>query len=178
MSIVQLEAVPEGTLLQRYVDRGHTDCYTTEVAAAVTQAAFVEAFYTTRIFKLERLLLAMLASKPSTDVQAVQLAAGTLNDFAAWHVEARAPGELLMCDFRGTTRSWLMTVPVGSGETAGTRLYFGSAVVAVVDAATGKAAPAIGFRMLMGFHKLYSRVLLHAACSRVRRMQRASVFRN
>lgn len=150
--------LPNEALLRRYREQGaYTDCFAIDVPAQVTHAAFVEAFYTTAVFKLERLLLALLVSRPSRDAEARELAGGQREQFAAWSVEARAQGQLLMCDYAGSTRSWLMAAAAGEG----TRLYFGSAVVA---ARQGGA-----FRALLGFHKLYSRILLRAAAARVLR---------
>ena len=137
---------------------GYADCYVTEVPAAVSHAQYVEAFYTTWLFKLERWILKAI-SRPSTDEQARQLAAGTLDRFAAWSVEKRAENQLLMCDFLGRTRSWLMVEPLPQG---GTRLYFGSAVVPGKDGRLGG-----NFSLLLGFHKLYSRLLLGAARRRL-----------
>jgi len=133
----------------------------------------VEAFYTTAVFKLERLLLARFVSKPSSDAQARQLAAGELNSFAAWDVEERRVDQLLMSDFRGRTRSWLMVAPGPGDGAATTRLYFGSAVVPIVNRGSGEARLGFAFRALLGFHKLYSRVLLRAACSRLARSRPA-----
>lgn len=150
--------LPPEALLQRYREQGdYTDCFAIEVPARVTHAAFVEAFYTTAVFKLERLLLALAVSRPSRDAEARELAGGRREMFAAWSVEARAPGQLLMCDYAGSTRSWLMAAAAGQG----TRLYFGSAVV---GARQGRV-----FHALLGFHKLYSRILLRAAVARVLR---------
>ena len=53
------------------------DCYATEVVGSVSHADFVEAFYTTAVFKLERLILRVI-SRRSTDVEAGQLARGDL----------------------------------------------------------------------------------------------------
>lgn len=101
--------LPHGALLEKYQSRGaYADCYVTEIARPVSQAEYVQAFYTSPLFKVERLLLAWLVSKPSTDAQASQLASGTLDSFAAWSVEERREDQLLMCDFQGRTRSWLM----------------------------------------------------------------------
>ena len=72
--------------MTKYADAGagaYTECFATEVSRTVTHAEFVEAFYSGRVSKLERLLLAVLRSKPSTEPQARQLAAGELNEFAA-----------------------------------------------------------------------------------------------
>ena len=167
---VRPSAVPQHALLGRYAHGGaYTDCYFTEVAGSVSHAEYVEAFYTTAVFRLERALLAWLVSKPSSDAQARQLAAGELNAFAAWRVEERSVDQLLMCDFKGHTRSWLMVAPVQSAGAPTTRLYFGSAVVPIVDKASGQERLGFVFRALLGFHKLYSRVLLRAACSRLER---------
>jgi len=114
------------------------------------------------------MLLTWFVSKPSSDAQARRLAVGDLDTFAAWDVEARSVNQLLMCDFQGRTRSWLMIAPVQSGGSTITRLYFGSAVVPSVNKA-GRAGLGFAFRALLGFHKVYSRVLLSAASSRLAR---------
>jgi hypothetical protein len=156
--------IPDDALLRRYLDSGDfADCYTTTLGKTVSHAQFVTAFYTTWVFKLERFILKWLVAKPSTDDEAGALALGARDSFAAWRVEARAVDQLLMCDFLGNTRSWLMVV---AGE-AGTRLYFGSAVVARTDPRTGRRALGRSFRALLGFHRRYSRILLHAARSRL-----------
>lgn len=147
---------------------GYADCYATEVAGVHTQAAFVEAFYTTALFKLERALLRWLAALPSTDQQARQLAEGTIASFAAWRVEERSADQLLLGDITGRTKSWLMAVPVpGCGADARTRLYFGSAAVPRVHPVTGEKRMGFAFKALLGFHKLYSRLLLEAARRRL-----------
>jgi hypothetical protein len=139
-----------------------------EIAATIPLAAFVEAFYTTGIFKLERLVLAHLASHPSTDLEARQLAQGTLAKFAAWSVEARSADQLLLADTTGRTRSWLM-VATAQAVAPSTRLYFGSAVLPVRSPTSGRARLGFGFSALLGFHKLYSRALLSAARARLLR---------
>jgi hypothetical protein len=153
----------------KYAQAGaYTDCYAADIAKPVSHAAFVEAFYTCRLFKLERLVLALLLRKPSTDEQARALATGIADSFAAWRVEARDADQLLVCDFLGRTRSWLMVGPPGAGDAAGgTRLYFGSAVVPIVGKVSGKPTMGFAFKALLGFHRLYSRALLFAARSRL-----------
>ena len=169
MSSVRPCELPETALIRKYQERGaYADCYVTEVDGPVSQSEFVEAFYTTALFKVERAILKWLASRPSTDMGARQLAEGTTGSFAAWRVEGRNTDQLLLADFTGRTKSWLMVVPVG-GTTVGprTQLYFGSAVVPRVDAGTGERKMGFAFHSLLGFHKLYSRLLLKAARSRV-----------
>ena len=161
--------LPADALLTKYrKSRAYTDCYSTDIARTVSHAEFVEAFYTRRLFKLERLLLRVFLSKPSTDLQARQLAAGELNEFAAWTVEARAEDQLLLRAVDGRTRSWLMvsTTDVPSG----TRLYFGSALLLsrkAGNASTGKPMMGFLFKALLGFHNFYSRALLSAAARRL-----------
>lgn len=155
MTRIQRLPLPEQALHQRYAREGaYTDCYGTVLARRVTQAEFVEAFYTTWLFKLERWILARAVNKPSTDAEARAIASGETTHFAAWTMEARTEDQLLMCDFLGATRSWFQVVPEGTG----TRLHFGSAVVS-----RGRT-----YRALLGFHKLYSRALLAAARARLR----------
>ena len=172
MAAIQVCPLPDHALLRKYLESGaYTDCYVTEVAGQVSHAAYVEAFYTTAVFKVERQLLAWFVARPSTDAQAKELADGGSQSFAAWSVEARSTDQLLLCDFQGRTRSWLMTVPASRGGSSVTRLYFGSAVAPIVDRRTGAAKMGFGFSALLGFHKLYSRVLLRAAVLRLGRVR-------
>lgn len=162
MPAVHPARLPDHSLLQRYRrDGGYVDCYCIDLPRAVSHQAFVSAFYTTPLFKLERALLELLLKRPSTDIEAGGLAAGQLDAFAAWTVEARVQDQLLMRDLAGRTRSWLMVAP--RPDQAGSRLYFGSAVVARADRASGRPRMGAGFRALIGFHKLYSRALLAAS---------------
>lgn len=161
------------SFLRRYANgAGHVDCYRLHHDAPVTQAQYVEAFYTTAVFKIERRLLAWFVSRPSTDGEARQLALGQRSDFAAWSVEARDDSQLLLCDFQGRTRSWLMCLPSADGRS--TLLCFGSAVVPIRDPATGESRMGGVFRALLEFHRIYSRVLLKAAAGRLRRTATAA----
>ncbi|MBI5942080.1 MAG: hypothetical protein HY859_16815 [Caulobacterales bacterium] len=156
--------LPPGALLRRYEGAGgYADCVVATVPGRVTQAAFIEAFYTTPLFKLERLVLAVLLGRPSTDAEARALAAGETERFAAWTVEAREADQILMCDFQGATRSWLMSATDPASPTT-TTLCFGTAVV---PRGRGGGLSA-GFRAMLPFHRLYARALLRAA---VRRLQ-------
>ncbi|MEQ1864155.1 MAG: hypothetical protein ABL996_05825 [Micropepsaceae bacterium] len=152
--------LPAGALLDRYRANGaYTDCYTTTVPHRVAHARFVEAFYTTPLFKVERLLLTWFAGRPSTDAEARRLAAGEITAFAAWNVEERQDDQLLLCDFKGHTRSWLMSAPDTTAPLPATILFFGSAVVPQKP----HGPMGTGFRALLGFHHVYSRALLRSA---------------
>ncbi len=172
MPSVQPSEVPQNSFLRKYkAGPGYADCYVTQVPGAVTQAAYIEAFYTSPLFKIERTLLHYLASKPATDADARALAGGAATRFSAWRVEAQSATELLLADFTGRTRSWLMATPAPlANEPPGTLLYFGSAVVPL----SGQGAQSMGwlFRALLGFHRLYSRLLLGAASKRVLPLKR------
>lgn len=160
--------IPDGALLNNYLREGTcTDCYATDIRGSVSHSQYVMAFYTTRVFKLERLILKLAVSRPSTDVQEKQLATGSIDEFAAWKVEARCENQLLMCDFHRRTRSWLMVVPIESTGGKRTRLYFGAAVVPVRNSRAGKVTLGFVFQALLGFHRVYSVVLLSAARSRL-----------
>jgi hypothetical protein len=168
MAMIWSCQLPSDALLKRYLASGaYADCYVTEVARRVSHAEFVEAFYTTAVFKLERLILRVLVSRSSTDAQAGQLARGELSSFAAWSVEGRVPNQLLLSDLSGRTKSWLMVAE--NSDFIGTRLYFGSAIVPVHSRKTGRTSLGPVFTALLGFHKLYSRLLLRAAERRLSR---------
>ncbi|WP_192356046.1 hypothetical protein [Mesorhizobium mediterraneum] len=169
MTVIQTCALPEQAFLSKYAeDGGYTDCFVIEMAGEISLAAFVEAFYTTWLFKLERALL-VLAAKPSTDLQAKELAAGTRSTFPAWIVEERAEHQLLMCDLTTRTRSWFMIAATIRGTRRATLLFFGSAVTATINEATGEETIGPIFHSLMGFHRIYSKALLHATRSRLNR---------
>jgi hypothetical protein len=162
---VAVHPLPGHALLARYGgEQGYADCYVTMLPRRVTQAEYIEAFYTTRLFKLERWILAVVASRPSTDSQAGELARAERDRFAAWTVEDRTADQLLLADALGGTRSWLMTEPEAGG---GTRLYFGSAVVPRRRGASAKPRMGLLFHALLDFHRLYSRALLRAARKRL-----------
>jgi hypothetical protein len=161
--------VPANTMLDKYSMNGaYIDCYSTEIPGQVAFPEFIFAFYTTLLFKLERFILKLTVSKPSTDNQASQLASSVSDKFAAWHVEDRSENEILMCDLRGRTRSWLMVAPVSTVSKTRTRLYFGSAVILTPNPKMGDPSLGFGFQLLLVFHKLYSVLLLYSAKSRLK----------
>jgi hypothetical protein len=161
--------LPNGALLKTYLQTGaYTDSYKTDISGTVTHAQYVHAFYTTAIFKLERSILKWAVSRPSSDAQAAQLADGNTDTFSAWTVETRCKNQLLMCDFQGRTRSWLMIEPVEGEDGIKTRLYFGSAVLPMKNNKTGKTSLGPVFHALLGFHKIYSVVLLYSAKTRLK----------
>lgn len=142
----------------------YDDCFSVRVDRPVGLAEFVFAFYTTRVFRLERRILWLVIGAASTDAQARGVANGAEQLFAAWRVGARSETQLLMCDRYETTRSWFRVLP----SEGGTTLQFGSAV-ASAPARGAEQSTGSGFRLLLGFHVLYSKVLLRAAAKRLLR---------
>ena len=167
MPSIQKSPAPQNALIHKYTSmlRAYTDSYLTVISVQVSFSEYVYAFYTTPLFKLERLILKLFVLKPSTDSQVRELADGIREQFAAWTVEDRSENQILMCDFAGSTRSWLMTVPTEGG----TCLYFGSAVVPHRISKDGKSSLGFFFQALLGFHKIYSVLLLYSAKSRLMR---------
>lgn len=162
MADVEAQVLPAEALIAPYEESGaYVDCFIVLVAGEFSQAAYVEAFYTSWLFKLERLALAVLVGKPSTDAEARALARGQSDRFAAWTVEARTADQIVNCDYQGVTRSWLMS----RSEDGVTWLYFGT----VVTARSGGRPRGGVFQALLGFHKLYARALLQAAAGRLLR---------
>lgn len=162
--------LPDHALLGRYRRDGHyTDCFSAELPGFISHQRYIEAFYTTWLFKAERIILRWVASKPSTDLQAAQLASGHLDSFAAWKVEGRATNQLLLTDYRGATRSWLMVAHIEDEGGPRTRLYFGSAVLATDLKLDRTVRIPLASRSLLGFHRMYSVALLWAAARRLRR---------
>ena len=167
MPAVKARPLPENALLRTYIERGaYTDCYAIEIENAVDLGDFIFAFYTTWLFKLERLILQRFFRRPSSDDDAARLARAETESFAAWNLEQRADDQILLSDFHGRTRSWLMIHGI-DGKPARTRLYFGSAIVPVDCGGEGEPRLGLGFDLLLGFHKLYSRLLLRAARARL-----------
>ncbi|MDB5469386.1 MAG: hypothetical protein JWR84_946 [Caulobacter sp.] len=162
MTPVAAQDLPAGALIAPYRDAGcYTDCFVTSLPGNHSQESYVEAFYTSWLFKLERLVLATLVARPSTDLQTRRLAAGEVETFAAWSVEARGVDQIVMCDYQKLTRSWLMSRRDGTV----TILYFGTVVAPRVgDRISGRV-----FRAFEGLHRLYARALLRAAAGRLLR---------
>ena len=168
MITIHAGALPGNALLTKYVNEGaFTDCYRMDIPASVAFEDYVEAFYTSGLFRIERTLLGLAAGRRSTDKEARQLAVGLRDRFSAWSVEGRAKGQLLLCDFTGRTRSWLMSEEREVGGKPGARLYFGSAVMPLSRNASGVPSFGFAFHALSGFHRLYSRALMSAASSRL-----------
>lgn len=188
-SIVR-EAVPEDSLLKTHRGAVHPerwgnygDCFSVRVDRAASLADFVFAFYTSPLFRIERLILRVLARAPADDGDARALAQGSATKFSIWYAGERSATELLMCDRYERTRLWFRVVPLNGG---GTLLQFGSAVAAATGATGATAAtaaapassapggaaasssrrvsaPGAVFRLLLQFHIVYSQLLLSAA---------------
>lgn len=172
MGTIEARPLPSDAMLLRYAGGGgYVDCFATQVPGAVSLPAFIEAFYRSAVFKLELFTVGLLFAKPWSDQRAQRLAAGELDAFSAWRVEARDERQLLMREIiSDKTRLWLMVEPAADG--ASTRCYFGTAVIPVGVRADGSPRMSVLFS-LIGFHKVYARMLLAGATSGLRRLRRA-----
>lgn len=155
-------AVPRDALLRTYASRDgvYTDCYEVIHPLEADLADFIDAFYKTWLFRLERAVLTLSLRRRITDAEVASLARGDAERFAAWQVEARSAGQILLADLSGHTRSYLAVSPKNGGVT---RLLFGSAVVPRID---GRLP--IWVRALMPLHRFYSKALLRLAERRLR----------
>ncbi|MEP5155338.1 hypothetical protein [Planktotalea sp.] len=157
--------LPPHAFLDRFSSEAgaHTDCYVTEVPAHVDLERFIATFFDTWVFRLERKLLAIFARQSSGQEDVKALAHGASEKLAMWRLVERDENQILLRVGDGPIRSWLMR----SDLQAGTQLYFGSALLAVAKDKRGN--PSVGFfaNALMGFHRLYSRILLQAAARKL-----------
>ncbi len=163
MSSIEKCNAPKDSFLSCYAieTNAYIDSFKTNIPMQVNLETYIQAFYTTRLFKLERLLLKFLASTPSTDHDVNALAANNVQHFALWNVVDRTDKQIFLN--AGRTSSWLCVEP----SRQGTRLYFGSAVATVTDEKTNKSKMGLLFTTLLGFHELYSRALLWSAKKRL-----------
>ena len=164
--IIQQAELPQDALLQKYhLLNAFTDCYTTTIESSVDFNSYVSAFYSTKLFRMERFILKWVVNKPSSDQQLKNLVNDSSNEFAAWTVEARDEDQILMCDFQSRTRSWLKIEPLSDG----TRLYFGSAVTSIRKDDRGNYKKDKIFSLLSIFHHWYSKALLKSAAKSLSR---------
>lgn len=164
MNEIQTGPLPERALLRKYVLEGaFTDCYYVDVPGEVGHDAYVTAFYCSPVFRPERALLGFVMRRSASDADALKLGKSETSRFSIWDVEAREPGQILLRETSGRTRSWLMSEAMPSGDAPMTRLYFGSAVVSRRVSPAGEPTFGFGFHALMGFHQRYSRALLGSA---------------
>jgi hypothetical protein len=147
---------PASSLIAPFMAREgvYADAFCVEVPTEQYLRDFVSAFYTTGLFRAERAVLGLLARTPTSDADAMALAAGVTDRFAVWTVAARTEDQILLADASGRTKSWLHARPGAHG----TQLWFGSVVL---PGAQGRME--LGFRLLLGPHRLYARMLLRAA---------------
>ena len=158
LSIEKCEILP-GSFVASFQEKGYADSYRTEINRNISMEEYVYSFYTSPLFKLERFILTWTVLKPSTDSDANELAKGNTTKFAAWTVENRSENELLMCDFVKRTRSWFMVNHTGTIDKPNTQLYFGTGI----SSSTKRKSIGLFFTLLLPFHKVYSRFLLHFA---------------
>jgi hypothetical protein len=153
--------LPKSACLNDYEHRAgvYTDCFQTELPKGGTLESYINAFFNTWLFRIERMILSTAAKKPVSDEDIARLAQGTSNTMSAWQVERRDADQILLEVPQTPIRTWLMR----SGEGEKTQLYFGSAILPDAVDRNGNAKMPFLFHALLGFHKLYARALLFSA---------------
>jgi hypothetical protein len=159
-------AVPDGSLLAQYENvtadqtvSNYCDCYSTIIDRKVDLQEFVYAFYTSKVFSVERKILATVLRIPTTDEHAKQLSLGNTDSFSAWTVETRLDNEMLLREPRSRTASWFMVRQEVGATSDRTQLLFGSVVFPKND----QKGLGILFHSLSTFHTYYSHALLRSA---------------
>ena len=163
MNINEIE-VPVTALSAKYRERGaFIDCYCIDLPKDISLEQYIQSFYTTTLFKLERTVLSIATLKSASDKDAVELSLGLADKYSIWSVESRRDNQILLADFTGKTKSWLMVQRLTSTKTPMTRLYFGSVVIPKTITKNGQVSFGAVFHLLSKFHQIYSRALLKAA---------------
>ena len=154
-------ALPKDALLQRYARQAgcYTDCFEAVLPGSVALSAYLEAFYGSWLFGLEKVILRAHLRRQPINWEITPVAEGTADAYAAWTVEGRGSEQILLCDLGGHTRSYLALEEAAGG---GTRLLFGSAVVPQA----GRELPWV-VRAIVPLHQFYARSLLRAARARL-----------
>lgn len=139
----------------------HTDCFAATVpddrASSDGFARFVFLFFDSWLFRLELKILRLAGKAPATHSDALMLARGKGDRFAAWVVDEHRETELLLRVPDTPILTWLSCTT----DNSATQLRFGSGILAQ----DGKSHPHWGFRATMRGHQFYSKALLHAAAT-------------
>jgi len=149
--------LPPDAALNTYAAREatHTDCFFIDVPGFLTLQTYIELFFDTWLFRLERHILTLAGFGPAGLPQIQALANGQSEIFAAWMVETRKPNQILMKVGNGHIRTWLQCDLMETGS----RLYFGSAVLPNPKTLRPNRLTAA----LTPLHLIYAKALLGAA---------------
>ncbi|MBX7458529.1 hypothetical protein K3152_09750 [Qipengyuania sp. 1NDH17] len=161
---------PESLLLTAPGERAYVDRWDCDVAAGIGLAHLIEAFFTSKAFRAERLALAAIG-RGGTDGEALLLAMGAAQNFAAWTQVERRENEILLEDFAGRTRCWLAVTPSADFTT----LSFGTAIMARHGMHAAARSENLAFRALVPFHRPYARALLMSAAHKAVRLRQRAV---
>ncbi len=159
--------VPESSVLaHQAADPDHyADCYTVDLPCEADLSAYLTAFFTLPIMRLERWVITVMGT-PSTAQDVAALASGAADSLSLWQVEQRTDDQIAMRVSGGLIRTWLMREDIANG----TRLYFGSSVEPI-EKPDGSKSHGWGVKAFGGFHQLYSRILLAGAARRLKRIK-------
>ncbi|NVE95130.1 hypothetical protein [Altererythrobacter lutimaris] len=157
MGKVRACELPEGSLLAGFGGADdYRDCFCREVPGEVSLEQYIERFYSSAVFRPERVVLGLIGRGASAeDIRA--LASGESDQIAVWKVVERKPDEILLLSRDTNTASWLAVS--SSSEAVGqtknkTKLLFGSWVGGINESR---------WRVMLAPHVWYSRLLLESA---------------
>ncbi|MEO0370235.1 MAG: hypothetical protein AAF231_02160 [Pseudomonadota bacterium] len=140
----------------------YADCF--EVAVPCTPlkddleayfARYVFVFFDSWVFRLERRILRLAGKEGTHHEDIAALARAETGRMAAWITRERGQAELLLAVPDTPILTWLQVAQTDSALL----LRFGSGILPQTD----KSRPHWGFRATYWAHRVYSRVLLHAA---------------
>ena len=74
---------------------------------------FIEAFYKTPLFRLERVVLSLAPKGRMLDADVTALSKGLTDRISIWEVETRHDAQIFLS--AGGAKPWLMVQPIGDG---------------------------------------------------------------
>jgi len=164
---IQATEIPSSALLYGHVERGeYADAFYTDITYSADLSEYIRAFYSSRVMRVERFILKFIG-KPSSADQVEKLATGEISELAVWSVAERRKNEILLPDSYDRTCSWLMVSYPSTGKT---RLHFGTGVHRMRQQGEGATSLNLFFRATIGFHLLYSKVLLRSARNQLEKL--------
>ncbi|MTI09151.1 hypothetical protein [Curvivirga aplysinae] len=168
MTEVKETAIPLNSFMNFYHESPghHADAFVGQIDGIVTLEDYILAFFDSPIFRIERSILSLFLLRRIKQSEIKELASGRSQQFALWKTKKRNEEELLLEVGDSQIRTWFHTEQEQSNKT---KLYFGSAIVPDTTSKNAKEGIGFTFRFFMGFHKLYSRILLQSALKKLKR---------
>ncbi len=163
--MIRKTTLPAHAMLSRYADgtASYTDCFAYDYAGPVDLENFLNAFFNSWVFRLERFILKAAARVTISDEDTANFAAARSDRMGLWTAQDRDESQVLTIVGQGPIHSWWMVEPKGER----TRLYFGSAIRPMTAKdGSQRMNPAAKYGGLP--HRIYARILLAVAARKLR----------